>query len=479
VKTLVGIDVGTSGTKALVMHDDGVVTRRATAEYPLSTPHPGWAEQDPTDWWAAVETVLGQVGGTRDVDAIGLTGQMHGAVFLDANGDVVRPAMLWNDQRTERECAQIDEIVGASRVRAITWNPPLTGFQLPKLLWLRTHEPAAFARVRSVLLPKDYIRFKLTGERITDVADASGTGLLDIAKRTWSTEMLEALDLDPSLFPRVVESGEVAGVTRDGVPIAAGAGDQAAAGVGTGTVRPGIVSVCLGTSGVVFTALDALPAGPTEQAQTFCHANGRWHVMAVMLSCGGAVRWLRDTMYPGVSYDDITADADSVSPGADGVTFLPYLTGERSPHNDPRATGAFCGLTVRHTRAHLARAVFEGVTYGLLDGLDVLRGTGVAPTQLRLTGGGAVSPFWRQLIADVTGTPCVTLSCDEGPGYGAALLAGVAANIWPTIADACDAVIHIHHTTEPRGGDSASRYATAARAYRELYPHLRAWGRAS
>jgi xylulokinase len=476
-----GIDVGTSGVKGVLVADDGRVLGQGLAEYPLMTPHAGWAEQDPERWWSAAESVLDRLVRTYggQPDAIGLTGQMHGAVFLDEHDQVIRPAILWNDQRTTRECALIDEVVGRDRVRAITWNPPLTGFQLPKLLWLRANEPDAFARVRRVLLPKDYLRFRLTGTYASDVSDASGTGAFDVAARQWSGALLSALDIDAGLFPSVVESACSAGATASGIPVAGGGGDQAAAGVGTGAVRDGIVSVSLGTSGVVFTSLDQLPAAPTEQAHTFCHANGRWHAMTVMLSCGGAVRWLRDTLYPGVSYNDITAEAATVAPGAEGVTFLPYLTGERSPHNDPGATGSFSGLTVRHTRAHLARAVFEGVTYGLLDGLDVLRGMGVRPTELRVTGGGAESLFWRQLLADVTGLPCVTLVCDDGPAYGAALLAGVTAETWPDVGAACDAVIRQRETIDPRNDSSVQAYADAREQYRTLYTHLRPWRRAS
>jgi len=482
MRTFIGIDTGTSGTKALLLGEDGTVLARATAEYSLSSPAPGWSEQSPEEWWRAAEQCLETLSKqyTGPVSGIGLTGQMHGAVFLDEHGTVVRPAILWNDQRTVQECAEIDAAVGPERVRTITRNPPLTGFQLPKILWLRKHEPEAFARVRRVLLPKDYIRFRLTGTQVADLSDASGIGALDVERRAWSTEILSALHLDRSLFPDAVESAERTGVVSSGpyggVMVAAGGGDQAAGGVGTGAVRDGVVSVSLGTSGVVFTALTNLPAAPTEQAHTFCHATGRWHAMTVMLSCGGAVRWLRDTFYPGVSYDDITADAARVPAGADGLTFLPYLTGERSPHNDPEATGSLSGLTIRHTRAHVARAVFEGVTFGLLDGLNVLRSMGVSPAELRISGGGAKSAFWRQLLADAMGVPCVTLPSDEGPSYGAALLAGVAAGAWPTIQVACDAVVRVADRVEPNRalGDA---YARAYDRYRALYPALRSWGR--
>lgn len=473
---LLGIDVGTSGCKVLLIDENGAVLRQASAEYPLSTPHPQWSEQDPEDWWQGVLSCLAEIG-EPNPDAIGVTGQMHGAVFLDEHDQVIRPAILWNDQRTGAECAEIDATVGKAQVRAITGNPPLTGFQLPKVLWLRNHELSQYLRVRSVLLPKDYIRFRLTGEKVTEVSDASGTGLFDVGARIWSVEMAMALEIDLRWFPRVVESYEVTGLTRavaglaPGIPVIGGGGDQAAAAVGTGAVAPGIVSVSLGTSGVVFTALPGFAFDPAGSVHTFCHANGGWHAMGVMLSCGGAVRWLRDTVFPVSSYDEITALASEAPAGSGGLTFLPYLTGERTPHNDPNAQAAWAGLTVRHGRAHLARSVFEGVSFGLRDGFDALRAMGAESDEIRVTSGGAKSAFWRQLLADVFEAPCVTLATDEGPAFGAAILAGVGAGVFSDVAEACALTVRKTLIVEPSG----ISYEEPLARYRALYPSLKAW----
>jgi xylulokinase len=462
-RALLGVDVGTSSAKVVLIDERGVVLRSASGEYPLATPQPGWTEQNPEDWHRVVQRCI------KDIDApagtpMGFTGQMHGAVFLDSHDSVIRPAPLWNDQRTTAECAAIERTVGAEAIRTITGNPPLTSFQLPKLLWLRAHEPSNAERVHSVLLPKDYVRLRMTGERLTDVTDASGTGAFDLGRRTWSAEILSTLKVDAQLFPPARESAE-----------AASAGDQAAAAVGTGAVKEGIVSVSLGTSGVVFAALDRLPDGRDDAVNLFCHATGYWHAMTVMLSAGGALRWLRDTVYDkGTSYDEIMSDAGSIPAGSEDLTFLPYLAGERSPHNDPAARGAFVGLALHHTRAHLARAVVEGITFGLLDGLNALRRvTGVKPSEVRVTGGGGRSAIWRQLIADVFGMPVLTLVCEEGPAFGAALLAGVREGVWPSVESACDTVVRTHARTEPTGG-GASRASLdeAYSRFRGLYPVL-------
>jgi xylulokinase len=441
---LLGLDIGTSGVKALLVDERGAVLRSAHAEVPLSTPKPGWSEQDPANWWKATESCIEQIGATPD--AVGLSGQMHGSTFLDADGKVIRPALLWNDQRTSEQVSAIDRTVGYDRIREITANPPLTGFQLPKLLWLRDNEPEAYARVRQVLLPKDYIRYRLTGKYATEVSDASGTGAFAVAQRTWSNEVLEKLDLDPAGFPECHESDEISGYWNN-VPVVGGGGDQAAGAVGTGTVIPGLVSVSLGTSGVVFSAQDDATYDPEGATHTFCHANRSWHRMGVMLSCGGALRWFRDVFAPGSRYDEIAAMAASVE--AEGVAFLPYLAGERCPWNRSDLTGAFVGLTLAHGRAHLARAVFEGITMGICDALDAVAPS-ARPDRLRVTGGGAKSPFWRQLIADMTGVPVVTLAVDEGPAYGAALLAGVGLRVWPDIVSATQAVVREVETTEPK-----------------------------
>jgi xylulokinase len=466
---LLGIDVGTSGCKAILIDGDGRVLRQASAEYPLSTPRPLWSEQNPEDWWSGVQSCLQEIG--EIPDAIGVTGQMHGAVFLDERDEVIRPAILWNDQRTEAECRQIDEVVGPARVRAITCNPPLTGFQAPKLLWLRNQEPENFARVRSLLLPKDYIRFKLTGEKATDVSDASGTGLFDVPHRHWSEEMMALLDLEPRMFPVCRESFVDTGSTAQGTPVIAGGGDQAAGAVGTGAVAPGVVSVSLGTSGVVFTALPSAEYDPAGAAHTFCHANGAWHAMSVMLSCGGALRWYRDTFCPGTSFDAIMGEAAQAPAGALGATFLPYLSGERSPHNDPRARGSLSGLTLSHERAHLSRAVVEGISFGLLDGFNLLSKLGARADEIRVTGGGAKSAFWVQLLSDLFGKPCSTLECDEGPGYGAAILAGVGLGHWSDVRSACRDVVRVEETRTPSGVDYAESYAR----FGALYPSLRKW----
>lgn len=475
--TFLGIDVGTSGCKALLIDETGRVLGQASAEYPISVPQPMWTEQNPEDWWEGVLRCLRELG-PLSPDAIGLTGQMHGSVFLDAEGAVVRPALLWNDQRTVAECREIDRRVGADRVRSITRNPPLTGFQAPKVLWLRNHEPEAFARVRHVLLPKDFIRYRMTGVLATEVSDASGTGLLDVAGRGWSGEMLDKLELRPAWFPEVHESDVVSGRTvgvpglADGIPVVGGGGDQAAGAVGTGAVVPGVISVSLGTSGVVFTALESPEFDPSGAAHTFCHANRAWHAMGVMLSCGGALRWLRDTLFAGSGYDAIAAEAAATPAGAEGLTFLPYLTGERCPHNDPRARGGWMGLTLGHGRGHMARAAFEGITYGLRDGFDLLAGLGAKSEEVRVTGGGAKSAFWVQLIADTFGARCVTLESDEGPAFGAAVLAGVGVGRWGSVAEACGEVIRPKGQVEPKAAPDAAGLAR----YRDLYARTREWG---
>ena len=473
---LLGIDVGTSGCKLLLVNEEGRILKSASAEYPLATPRPGWSEQNPEDWWQGVARCLQEIDEPRP-DAIGLTGQMHGAVFLDENDAVVRPAILWNDARSVEECAEIDATVGPERVRRTTCNPPLVGFQAPKILWLRNHELSNYARVRSVLLPKDYIRLKLTGHRATEVSDASGTGLFDVPNRRWALDMMADLEIDPMLFPSCGESAEPTTETRAvaglaaGVPVVGGGGDQAAAAVGTGAVVPGIISVSLGTSGVVFAALDRPEFDPLGATGTFCHANGAWHAMGVMLSCAGALRWFRDTLRPGASYDAIAEEAASAPLGCDGVGFLPYLSGERTPHNDPYARGAWAGLSLAHGRAHLTRAVFEGATFGLREGFEALQALGARADELRVNGGGAKSAFWVQMLADVFETPCTTLEVDEGPAFGAALLAGVGAGVWPDVATASAAAVRRKGRVEPSGADYGAAYAR----YRALYRATKVW----
>lgn len=476
---LLGIDIGTSGCKVLLLDERGTVLKQASAEYPISVPKPLWSEQNPEDWWIGVQKCLKEIG-EPNPDAIGVTGQMHGAVFLDANDAVIRPAILWNDQRTVDECKQIDEIAGADNVRRITCNPPLTGFQAPKLIWLRNHEPENYAKVRSLLLPKDFIRFKLTGVKATEVSDASGTGLLDVPKRTWSDELLKALDIPKEILPECFESSVVSAKTlavgglSAGIPVVGGGGDQAAGAVGTGAVKPGIISVSLGTSGVVFTAISAPNFERSGAAHTFCHSNLAWHAMGVMLSCGGALRWYRDTLTGGTSYDAISSEAATAPAGCEGLTFLPYLTGERTPHLDPLARASFSGLTLGHTRAHISRAVFEGISFGLLDGMALLRKLGAESMEVRVTSGGAKSPFWVQMLSDMFGTPCVTLESDEGPAFGAAVLAGVGIGLWPDVVVACEQVIRRKAEIRPSGVD----YADAYSRYKLLYNATKDWDRA-
>jgi xylulokinase len=471
VTQLVGLDVGTTGVKALALSPDGDILARAEETYELSTPQPGWAEQDPEDWWRAAERALARLGG--EATAIGLSGQMHGLVVLDDRDRVLRPAILWNDQRTEAECAEIEERVGLSRLIQLTGNRALTGFTAPKLLWLRRHEPATYARIAHVLLPKDYVRLRLTGEHAIDVADASGTLLFDVAKRRWSEEMVEALEVDPAWLPRTFESPEISGTTGTGIPVAAGAGDQAAAALGVGVDRPGPVSVVLGTSGVVFAALPHFAADPQARVHAFCHAvPGGWHAMGVMLSAAGSLRWLRDTLGSRHGYEELVTAAAEWPPGTEGLTFLPYLTGERTPHADPHARAAFAGLTVRHGLGALVRAVLEGVAYGLRDSLELLRELGVDPGAGHASGGGARSELWLRILASVLRLPIQRAATDEGSAFGAALLGGVAAGVFRDVHEAVAVCVRLHDAIEP-DPQWAAAYDRGYRRYQLLYPALR------
>jgi len=489
MSALLGIDVATTGAKALLIDETGAVIASATADYFLSTPRPLWSEQSPADWWAGVVACVRRVLAQGDVDpaavaAVGLTGQMHGLVLLDEAGRVLRPAILWNDQRTAAECDWITETVGRERLLALTGNPALPGFTAPKLLWVRRHEPAVYARIAHVLLPKDYVRYQLTGDYATDMAGASGTLWLDVPGRRWSAEMLSALEVPPGWLPPVHEGPQVTGAIspaaagetglRPGTPVVAGGGDQAAQAVGVGAVRPGVVALTLGTSGVVFAPTAEPVVEPQGRLHAFCHAApGRWHLMGVMLSAGGSLRWYRDTLAPGVAFDELLAPIADVPAGSEGLLFLPYLTGERTPHPDPLARAAFVGLTVRHTPAHLTRAVLEGVAFGLRDSVELLRAAGAAPpTQVRISGGGARSPRWRQIIADVLPAELVTVNTVEGAAYGAALLAGVGAGVWPDVAAACEAVVQPTSRVTPRA-EVAARYQVLYDCYRQLYPALK------
>jgi xylulokinase len=489
---LLGLDIGTSGAKALVCDAGGQLLATATAEYPLHTPRPLWSEQDPADWWRGAQQALREAIGRAGIDArqiagLGLTGQMHGSVFLDERDMVIRPALLWNDQRTAAECAQITERVGAERLIAIAGNPALTGFQAPKIVWLRNNEPEQYARVRRVLLPKDYIRLLLTGDAATDAADAAGTLLLDLRTRDWSDEILGALQIPRGWLPRVFEGPEVTGQLRpqvaadlglpEGLPVIAGGGDNAAAAIGTGVVRAGVVSSSLGTSGVLFAHSDAIALDPQGRLHTFCHSvPGKYHMMAVTLSAAGSFQWLRNTLRQtsaaDLGYEQLTALAATAPPGAEGLVFLPYLSGERTPHLDPLARGAFVGLTGRHGLGHMARAVMEGVVFSLRDGLEIMRGLNVPISQIRATGGGARSVLWRQMQADIYGAEVVTLAAEEGPAYGAALLAGVGAGVFADVGDAVQRCVRVTGGTAPDAA-ALARYEQVYAIYRELYGALR------
>jgi xylulokinase len=485
---VLGIDSSTTATKAILAEEDGGVRGVASASYDYEIPQPQWTEQDPGLWWdgtiAAVRQVLGATGvAGAEIDAVGLTGQMHGSVLLDSGGEVVRPAILWNDQRTERECDEIRDLVGRDRLIQITGNDALTGFTAPKLLWVQRHEPENWSRVRHVLLPKDYVRLRLTGDHAIDVADGSGTILFDLAKRTWSPDVLGALDLDPALFPPTFEGPQVTGVVspeaaqltglRPGTPVVAGGGDQSANAVGVGAVAPGVVALSLGTSGVVFATTDGPSVEAGGRVHAFCHAvPGRWHMMGVMLSAAGSLRWLRDALAPNQTFDSLVEGAAQVPAGSEGLLFLPYLTGERTPHPDPLARGAFVGLTVSHDLRHLTRAVLEGVAFGLRDGLDLMIGSGmVRPDQVRASGGGTRSSLWRQILADVLEAEIATVPTEEGAAYGAALLAAVGAGWHASVEDATAAVVKVEPAAQP--SDDVDLYRRAHESYQGLYPALR------
>jgi xylulokinase len=486
---LLGIDVGTGGTRAVLLDETGRVLGSATVEHAeMASPQLGWAEQDPRDWWraacAAIPECLAKAGAkAADVAAIGLSGQMHGLVLLDAGGKVVRPALIWCDQRTEEECREITERIGAKRLIELVANPALTGFTLPKILWVRKHEPEAWARVRSIMLPKDYVRFKLTGARATDMADGSGTLLLDVVNRRWSAEMLKAADLRAEILPEVFESPEITGRIskegaaasglHEGTPVVAGAGDQAAGAVGMGIVEPGNVSATIGTSGVVFAATSKPVVEPQGRIHTFCHAiPGRWHVMGVTQGAGLSLRWFRDQFGAGNSYDTLMKEAAVAPAGSDGLLWAPYLMGERTPHLDPNTRAALVGLTAQHTRAHVIRAILEGVAFSLRDTFTIFSDLGVPVKSIRLGGGGARSPLWQQIQADVYGMPVDLVAAEEGAAYGAALLAGVGAGIWRSVEAACEKAVQEARHVEPVA-KNVELMNRRYEEYRKLYPALR------
>ncbi len=492
MRYVLGIDISTTATKAVLVDETGTVVGVGTSEYSYDSPQPGWTEQDPARWWkatvAAIRDVLAATGVRGDaIEAVGLTGQMHGLVILDDSRRVLRPAILWNDQRTEAECDQIRQRVGRDRLLEVAGNDALTGFTAPKMLWVRNHEPDVFRRVAHALLPKDYVRLRLTDELATDKAGAAGTLLFDVAARDWSGEVLDALDIPAGWLPPTHEGPDVTGYVTNGAaeasglaagtPVVAGGGDQAANAVGVGAVMPGVVALSLGTSGVVFGSTSAPTVAVDGWLHAFCHAvPGMWHLMGVMLSAAGSLRWYRDTLAPGISFSDLDLEASAAAPGADGVIFLPYLTGERTPHADPQATGAFVGMTVRHDRAHLTRAVLEGVAFGLRDNLDAMKAAGFDDVrQIRASGGGTASLVWRQILADVLGAEIVATSTTEGAAYGAAMLAAVGTGWFGDVPDACDRWITVGSVTAP-GPDSAA-YDGPYDRYRRLYPALRDWFR--
>src|SRR5215471_5620953 len=485
-----GIDIGTGGTRALLVDERGKIRASATAPHEdMLMERPLWAEQRPHNWWdAALEAIRGalaraQISG-REVRGIGLSGQMHGLVILDKDNEVIRPSLIWCDQRSQAQVDYVNRTVGSAKILSYTANPVLTGFTLPKLLWVRGHEPENYARVRKMLLPKDYVRFQLTGEFATEVSDASGTALFDVVRREWSSPMIDALSLDPAILPECHESvaitgaisASVAGVTglAPGTPVVGGGADQASSAVGNGIVEPGAVSCTLGTSGVVFAHLEQVAYDPLGRVHTFCHAvPGKWHVMGVTQGAGLSLQWFRDQFCPASDYDALMSEAAQSPAGAQGLFWLPYLMGERTPHLDPTARGGWIGLTAAHTRADLVRSLLEGVSYSQKDCLDVIEQMGVAAKSVRLSGGGARSPFWQQMLADVFGKPVSILENQEGSAYGAALLALVGTGEYASVREVCKAAVHEVRTCEPQPA-AQEIYAKGHRTYCGLYPAIQA-----
>lgn len=495
---VIGIDVGTSGTKTAVFNEKGECVASATEEYPLLTPHPGWTEQNPEDWWKATVNTIKQCLSTgkvnkSEVKGIGLSGQMHGSVFLDKDRNVVRPTILWNDSRTAEECAEINQLVGEKRFHELTGNPPLTGFTAPKVIWLKNKEPQNFERTATVCLPKDYVRYRLTGDLAAEVSDGAGTVLFDVRKRTWCPEILDALGIPRSWMPPMYESTDVCGkITAHvaektglevGTPVVGGGADNTCGATGTGVVVEGRVLSSLGTSGVVFAPCKEVRVDPRGRAHTFCHSvPNLWYLMGVVLSAGMSLRWYRDVIAGDERriadveevdpYDVLTRLADTAPLGSEGLLFLPYLTGERTPHKDPHARGGFIGLTIRHGREHLIRSLLEGATFAMRDCLEIVREQNVAVDEIRATGGGAKSTFWRQLQADIYGAEICIINSDEGPALGAAIMGGVGAGVWGSIPEACDAIIKVVSRTSPNE-ERRKQYQEYYEVYRGLYPQIR------
>ncbi len=496
--SLLGLDIGTSGVKALLIDESGKTIASATSEYPLSTPHPNWAEQDPADWWRGtievIRNILGRPGvKAEEIKGIGFSGQMHSLVLLDKQQCVLRPSILWCDTRTDKECAQITEQVGRERLRTLVSNPALEGFTLPKIIWVRNHEPEVYEKTAKILLPKDYIRFLLTGEIAMEVSDAAGTIMFDVAHRVWSSELVKLLDIPVDWLPPVFESVDVCGrVTRataeltglkEGTPVVGGGADNPCGAVGTGVVKLGRVLASIGTSGVVFAYSDKVRVEPGMKVHTFCHSvPGAWYLMGVVLMAGGALRWYRDTFAQEEMtlartsgrdvYDILTEEASAVIPGSEGLFFLPYLVGERTPHQSASARGAFVGATIRHTKKHFTRAVLEGITFGMKDSLSIMEGLGVDIQQIRLTGGGAKSAFWRRLQANIYGREVALVNASEGPAFGAALLAGAGTKVYSNLVNAVENAVKVTETISPEK-EQVARYAELFQIYQELYPALR------
>jgi xylulokinase len=484
-----GIDVGTGGTRALLLNEKGgIVAGHTAAHAGMRMEKPLWAEQDPQDWWRAsveaIQGVLRQAGADGSlVQGIGFSGQMHGLVMLDARGEVIRPSLIWCDQRSQAQVDAIHSKLGRDKVVEFTANPAITGFTLPKLLWVRDHDPASYERLKTVLLPKDYVRYRLSGELAQDVSDASGTGVFDVRRRRWSEEMITGLGLDRGWFPPVYESAQICGrVTasaaaatglREGTPMVAGAGDQAASAVGNGIVEAGVASCTLGTSGVVFAHMDEPAYDPEGRIHTFCHAApGKWHVMGVTQGAGLSLQWFRNTLAPAASYDELMAEAAQAEPGCGGLYWLPYLMGERTPHLDALARGGWIGLTARHTRKDLVRSLIEGVSFSQKDCLNLILELGVEISQVRASGGGARSPFWRQVLADIFALRVVTLATQEGSAYGAGLLAMAGTGGYASVQEACRATVEVTTIQDPQPRPS-EKYGKAHEVYRTLYPTLR------
>lgn len=489
IMNFLGIDVGTSGSRAVLIDADGKIVAAATVEHePFASPEIGWAEQNPNDWWRAVSAAIREVLASdnvraEEIGAIGLSGQMHGAVFLNEKDEPLRSSIIWCDQRTEKQARELTEKIGAERLINLVSNPALTNFTLTKMLWLRENEPEIWNETRAVLLPKDFIRLRLSGDKATDVADASGTLLLDVANRRWSSEMLAANEISENLLPTVYESQEITGAVSEkcaaetglkiGTPIVAGAGDNAAGAIGMGITRAGAVSATIGTSGVIFAVTDQPSIDLRGRIHTFCHAvPNRWHNTGVTQAAGLSFRWFRDNFTKNESYDELAATAAKIPAGADGLLWTPYLMGERTPHIDPHVRASLIGLTASHTKAHVVRAVLEGVAFSLRDSIEIFKELGASVSTIRLGGGGARSALWRQIQADVYGAVVETVAADEGAAYGAALLAAVGAKNWQTVDDACDATIRVAEKIEPNP-QTVETMNRQYEKYRTIYTALR------